>query len=71
MGWNVMKVCYAQQMRNIDKAASDIGAIPSIVLMENAALACINELEKDFEILEVRESLYFAEKAITAEMDLP
>ena len=43
-----MKVCYAQQMRNIDKAASDIGAIPSIVLMENAALACVNELEKDF-----------------------
>ena len=43
-----MKVCYAQQMRNIDKAASDIGSIPSIVLMENAALACVRELEKDF-----------------------
>ena len=35
-------------MRAVDKAASEIGGIPSIVLMENAAIACVNELKKDF-----------------------
>ncbi len=43
-----MKACFASQMRNVDRAASEIGGIPSIVLMENAALACVNELKKDF-----------------------
>ena len=42
-----MKVCTAQQMRNLDRAAEELGGIPSIVLMENAALACADELEKD------------------------
>lgn len=36
-----MKVCTAEQMRRIDKSASEFGAIPSIVLMENAAFACV------------------------------
>ena len=43
-----MKACFASQMRAVDKAASEIGGIPSIVLMENAAIACVNELKKDF-----------------------
>ncbi len=41
-----MKVCYAEQMRTIDRLASESGAIPSIVLMENAAISCVNEILK-------------------------
>ena len=33
-------------MRMIDKSASEYGGIPSIVLMENAAIACVNETDK-------------------------
>lgn len=43
-----MKACYAHQMREVDRAATEIGSIPSIILMENAALACVNELKNDF-----------------------
>lgn len=43
-----MKACFASQMREIDRAASEIGGIPSIVLMENAAIACVDALQKDF-----------------------
>ena len=43
-----MKACFASEMRGVDKAASEIGGIPSIVLMENAAMACVEELKKDF-----------------------
>lgn len=41
-----MKACFASEMRGVDKAASEIGGIPSIVLMENAAMACVEELKK-------------------------
>lgn len=41
-----MKVFSSSQMRRIDSAASDLGAIPSIVLMENAAIACVGEILK-------------------------
>ena len=41
-----MKVCTAAEMREIDRCASELGGIPSIVLMENAALACVLEIEK-------------------------
>lgn len=41
-----MKVCTAEQMRKIDRTASDLGGIPSIVLMENAAIACVDEIKK-------------------------
>ncbi len=44
------KACYAEEMRGLDRAATELGNIPSIVLMENAALACVNELCKDFEL---------------------
>ncbi len=37
-------------MREIDRAATEKGAVPSIILMENAAIACVNELKKDFDI---------------------
>lgn len=43
-----MKACYASQMRCVDKAASEIGSIPSVVLMENAAIACVSELKSEF-----------------------
>ncbi len=46
----MFKACYAEEMRNLDRAATEIGMIPSILLMENAALACIEELKKDFEL---------------------
>ena len=42
------KACYAQEMRDIDRAAEEIGGVPSIVLMENAAISVIDELKKDF-----------------------
>ncbi len=42
------KVCLAQEMRNIDRIAIDSYQIPGIVLMENAALACVDALKKDF-----------------------
>lgn len=44
----MFKACYAHEMREVDCAATEIGAIPSIILMENAALACVNELKKSF-----------------------
>ncbi len=44
------KVCSAQEMRNIDRIAIDSYQIPGIVLMENAALSCIDVLKKDFSI---------------------
>ena len=39
-----MKVCTSAEMRMIDKSASEFGGIPSIVLIENAALACVKEI---------------------------
>lgn len=44
------KACYAEEMRGVDKAAWEIGGIPSIILMENAALACVNELNRCFDM---------------------
>lgn len=38
-------VCTAEQMRTIDRIASEKYGIPSIVLMENAASACVREIE--------------------------
>ncbi len=40
-----MKACFAHQMRQIDEAAMNVCAIPGIVLMENAALSCVNEIK--------------------------
>lgn len=41
-----MRVCTAAQMRKIDKTAEELGGIPSIILMENAALACVAVMEE-------------------------
>lgn len=41
-----MKACFSSQMREIDKAAAETGKIPGIVLMENAAIACVKHLER-------------------------
>lgn len=46
----MFKACYAEEMREVDRAAAELGGIPSIILMENAALACVRELEKTFEL---------------------
>ncbi len=44
------KVCLAQEMRNIDRIAIDSYQIPGIVLMENAALSCVDVLKNDFSL---------------------
>lgn len=41
-----MKICYADEMRNIDRLATEKYGIPSVVLMENAAISCLDSLEK-------------------------
>jgi NAD(P)H-hydrate epimerase len=46
-----MKVFTAQQMRDFDRAAVDEYSIPSIVLMENAALRVVEFLEIQFKPL--------------------
>ena len=33
-----MKACFASEMRGVDKAASEIGGIPSIVLMDEPSM---------------------------------
>ncbi len=48
-----MKACTSAQMRAIDKSAEELGGIPSIVLMENAAIACMEEITKDKSIKKV------------------
>jgi NAD(P)H-hydrate epimerase len=42
-----MKLPTAQEMKNLDRSASEIFGIPSIVLMENAGLATVLMMEKD------------------------
>lgn len=44
------KVCLAQEMRTIDRVAIDSYQIPGIVLMENAALSCIDTLKSEFSL---------------------
>lgn len=44
----MFKACDASQMRALDRAAAEKGGIPGIILMENAALACVAELKKTF-----------------------
>lgn len=46
----MFKACYSEEMRAVDRAATELGFVPSIILMENAALACVNELKKDFDL---------------------
>lgn len=57
-----MKACFASQMREIDRAATENGGIPSIILMENAALACVEELKKDFGDFKGRRAAVFCGK---------
>ncbi len=57
-----MKACYAHEMREVDRAASELGGIPSIVLMENAAIACVRELERDFKDLKNKRIAIFCGK---------
>jgi len=42
----MIKVCTAAQMRTIDRLAEELGSVPSIVLMENAAISCVGEILK-------------------------
>ena len=57
-----MKACFAEEMRDIDRAATERGGVPSIVLMENAAIACVNELKKDFGCLKNKRIAVFCGK---------
>lgn len=42
------KVCFAAEMRQMDKSASEDGGVSGIVLMENAAIAVVNVLKEKF-----------------------
>ncbi len=44
------RVCTASQMRSTDQMTIDSSGISGVVLMENAAIACVSELEKRFDI---------------------
>lgn len=57
-----MKVCFASEMRAVDKAAEEIGGIPSIVLMENAAVECVTALYEDFDSLKGKYAAIFCGK---------
>lgn len=57
-----MKICYAQEMRNADREAMERYGIPGIVLMENAALCCVRELEKDLKTICGKKIAVFAGK---------
>lgn len=57
-----MKACYVSEMRAVDRAASEKGSVPSVVLMENAAIACVNELRKDFPDLGNKRAAVFCGK---------
>lgn len=43
-------ICTAAQMRAVDASAAETAKIPGIVLMENAALACVSELCARFDV---------------------
>jgi len=47
-----MKVCYSNEMKKIDEIAIHKAGIPGIVLMENAGIACIGEIQKIYNNLE-------------------
>ncbi len=44
------RICTASEMRSIDSMTVDTTGIKGIVLMENAAVACVGEIEKRFDI---------------------
>ncbi|MFA6309397.1 MAG: NAD(P)H-hydrate dehydratase [Clostridia bacterium] len=57
-----MKVVTTQQMKEIDNSAINKVGIPSIVLMENAAVKVVDEIEKHFADLKNKKALIFAGK---------
>lgn len=57
-----MKVFTAQQMRDFDRAATEEYGIPSIVLMENAALRVVEFLEMKFSPLREKRIVIFCGK---------
>ena len=48
----MMKVCYSNEMKKIDEIAIHKAGIPGIVLMENAGITCIGEIQKTYNNLE-------------------
>lgn len=57
-----MNACTANEMRNIDRLASERGGVPSIILMENAALACVNALYSKFPDMRSKRAAVFCGK---------
>src|SRR5256885_4907044 len=47
-----MKIVNAEQMRNIDRRAIERFGVPSIVLMENAALAVVDAIFEHYPTIE-------------------
>ena len=57
-----MKACYARQVRDIDRLAAERAGIPSVILMENAALACVNALFGKFPDMRQKRAAVFCGK---------
>ncbi|MBQ3038317.1 MAG: NAD(P)H-hydrate dehydratase [Clostridia bacterium] len=53
----MFKVCTSEQMREIDRLAGELGGIPPVVLMENAAISCVEEINS-----EVKKAVIFCGK---------
>jgi hypothetical protein len=65
---NTMKVFTAAQMREFDRVAIEEYGIPSMVLMENAALRVVEFLEAKFAPLRGKNIVICAAKGIMAAM---
>lgn len=52
------RVCSAAEMRRADAGAAELIGIPGIVLMENAAAACVKKLAEKFELSRVKAAVF-------------
>ena len=58
----MFRVCTAEEMRKSDRDCMEIAGIPGIVLMENAARGCVDELVKRFGTLSGKKAACFCGK---------
>lgn len=52
------KICLAHEMRECDRMATDNFSIPSVLLMENAAMAVVKRIEERFEIKNLNTAIF-------------
>lgn len=53
----MFRICTAAQMKEIDRLSAEKGDVPGIILMENAAHACVDEIKKEFGNLEGKNAI--------------